>query len=394
MISIGMLIFGMLLTGSINTISKKLQFEVTTTNVHGLPDTYEKPWSQTSTMFFGEFMCLLAYLYIKRNRSHHRLIDKELGDIKTEESPIAKDKPVKLPETRFRFIGLLLTLCDLTSTSLSGIGLLYTTASISQVIRGSVIIFTAAASVIFLKRRLKASQWAGVMFAVVGLVCVGFSSVYGSADEGKGAFQTFIGIVFILTAQLFSALQFILEEKTLKGADIEPLKLVGMEGLLGMLIMFGVVLPVLTMVPGSDDGSYENMFDTITQLGSSTLLVLLVLLYWCSIAFFNFFSLTMSKRMSATHRTLIDASRSATVWIVMLALYPLTGGAFGETLNSWSWLQLLGFLVLLAGTIIHNDVSGYGTWFVQLFGFNNGTNMESAVNILDDVSEGYDDDLQ
>ena len=49
----------------------------------------------------------------------------------------------------------------------AGIGLLYVYASVWQMIRGSIIIFTGILSVLFLGRRLAPLHWAGMITATV-----------------------------------------------------------------------------------------------------------------------------------------------------------------------------------------------------------------------------------
>ena len=50
-----------------------------------------------------------------------------------------------------------------------------TSASSFQMLRGAVIIFTGLLSVAFLGRRLKPSQWVGILTTIVGLVVVGLA---------------------------------------------------------------------------------------------------------------------------------------------------------------------------------------------------------------------------
>lgn len=43
---------------------------------------------------------------------------------------------------------------------------------------------------------------------------------------------------------------------------------------------------------GHDAGSYENFIDALIMIGMNGYLLLFVILYWLSIAFYNFFSLS------------------------------------------------------------------------------------------------------
>ena len=50
------LVGGMLVTGSVNTLAKKIAYQ---TEADG--ESWEKPWTCTLIMFFGEMMCLLLF---------------------------------------------------------------------------------------------------------------------------------------------------------------------------------------------------------------------------------------------------------------------------------------------------------------------------------------------
>jgi hypothetical protein len=71
-----------------------------------------------------------------------------------------------------------------------------------------------------------------------------------------------------------------------------------------------------------------------------------VLLNVASIAFFNFFGISVTKAMSASHRMVLDSVRTIIIWAVGLV-------AFGE---SFAPLQLVGFVILLLGTGFFNEL--------------------------------------
>ena len=76
----------------------------------------------------------------------------------------------------------------------------------------------------------------------------------------------------------------IIEEKFMKEADLHPLFFIGWEGVFGMLLSFGISLPVVSSIPGSDCGKYENVLDGMVMLGQSSLLLSLFLTYYVSCA--------------------------------------------------------------------------------------------------------------
>ncbi|CAG8502670.1 1161_t:CDS:2 [Acaulospora colombiana] len=73
-----------------------------------------------------------------------------------------------------------------------------------------------------------------------------------------------------------------------------------------------------------------------------------------SIAFFNYFGLSVTRSISATARSTIDTSRIVFIWIVSLFI----------GWETFSWLQVVGFIVLICGTFIFNDVISPPSCFV------------------------------
>jgi len=103
---------------------------------------------------------------------------------------------------------------------------------------------------------------------------------------------------------------------------------------------------------------HENTADAFAQLWGFPPFLLIEIFILTSIAFFNFFGLTVTRKLSAVHRTLIDACRTIFVWAVQVILYyssdQLKG--VGEQLTLISLIQLAGFVFLVFGTLIYNEV--------------------------------------
>lgn len=112
-------------------------------------------------MFFGEFLCFLAYksvyaFYRRRGREPETMPDSVKGN--RHFNPL-----IFLPPA----------LCDMTATSLMYIGLNLTNSSSFQMLRGALIVFTGLLTVTFLRRRLKYFQWIGIFVVLAGLIVVG-----------------------------------------------------------------------------------------------------------------------------------------------------------------------------------------------------------------------------
>jgi len=82
----------------------------------------------------------------------------------------------------------------------------------------------------------------------------------------------------------------------------------------------------------------------VYQLQNSTPLLLAVVGSIFSIAIFNFSGVTVTQQASAVARSTIDVSRTILIWAVELAV----------GWNTFNSLQLVGFIVVAAGTMIYN----------------------------------------
>lgn len=128
-----------------------------------------------------------------------------------------------------------------------------------------------------------------------------------------------------------------------------------MEGAWGCLLMIPI-LYVMSTVPGSDHGSYESVSDGLHMLGGSRQLQGLTTSYMLSIGIYNFVGMMLCRKLSAVTRCLVDCMRTAVVWLVELGLYYFVSTNYGNAWTSTAWLQLVGFALLLLGTLIYNSI--------------------------------------
>lgn len=61
---------------------------------------------------------------------------------------------------------------------------------------------------------------------------------------------------------------------------------------------------------------------------------------------FNFFGLSVTRSVSATSRSTIDTCRTLFIWVVSLGL----------GWESFKWLQILGFAILVYATFLFNGI--------------------------------------
>lgn len=167
-------------------------------------------------------------------------------------------------------------ICDILGTTLMNAGLLLVAASIYQMTRGALVLFVGLFSVVFLRRHLHLFQWLSLLGVVVGVAIVGLAGAIqpdkkhagdvGDGDDGDkigaDALRVIIGVLMIAGAQIFTATQFVLEEWILERSAIEPIRVVGWEGLFGFTAtLLGMV--VLHLAVGGTDAGRYGPFDMV-----------------------------------------------------------------------------------------------------------------------------------
>jgi drug/metabolite transporter (DMT)-like permease len=232
---------------------------------------------------------------------------------------------------------------DMTGTTLSNIGLILTYPSVYQMLRGMIVVFTAIFSRIFLRRTLVSFHYCGMFLIIVGTFLVGLSSIVNHDTSSNAPSNPMLGDFFVVAAQVVAATQMVVEEKLIGKYNVHPLQVVGNEGVFGFLGTTVILFIFYWIKPIRD---YDNSIDAAYQIYYSLPLKLLFLGCIISIAFYNFFGISVTKYLSATHRTTIDASRVFFVWLASLLL----------KWETFQWLQLVGFLILLCGTTIFNEI--------------------------------------
>lgn len=214
-------------------------------------------------------------------------------------SPMVAKVEDRLPLKGWRIILLSLpAICDICGTTLMNVGLLFVVASIYQMTRGALVLFVGLFSVIFLKRHLRLFQWFALVTVVLGVGIVGLAGaiykdtkaspagvaelmakmVEGSMEMMKRAMtmnvdspaddgipvvaRTVLGVFLIAGAQIFTATQFVSEEFILEKYELEPIKVVGWEGIFGFLVtVFGMI--VMHLAFGRTPAGQGGYFDMV-----------------------------------------------------------------------------------------------------------------------------------
>ncbi|PUU80466.1 hypothetical protein B9Z19DRAFT_1044706 [Tuber borchii] len=380
------LITGMLVTGVANTLLTKYQDMQCVRNCDD-PDiskrhVFEQPVMQTLQMFIGEMGCwlfvgLFSIRQCIRNRQRKSAgyepvsagDDATAGpaDGTSSPSPVVKPSVTSLDD-RVSISGFSVFLlaipacCDIAGTTLMNVGLLFVAASIYQMTRGALVLFVGLFSVLFLKRHIRGFQWFALLLVVIGVGVVGLAGVLWKEEQPvKGshilvtstpdvpiAVKTIIGVLLIAGAQIFTATQFVVEEYILEHYELEPLKVVGWEGIFGFLVTvigMGILHYTIGQTPKGQFGYFDAVegFREITQYREVAISSLAIMI---SIGGFNFFGISVTRSISATARSIIDTCRTLFIWMVSLALH----------WESFKWLQIVGFALLVYGTFLFNEL--------------------------------------
>ena len=108
------------------------------------------------------------------------------------------------------------------------VGLLCVPVSVYQMLRGALVLWVGLFSVLFLHRRLPKEQWISLFIVMLGVAIVGLSNSISKRDQDPdeavvNVGKAIIGALLILFAQLFTASQFVIEEKIMMKYSLEPL---------------------------------------------------------------------------------------------------------------------------------------------------------------------------
>ncbi|KAL7959072.1 hypothetical protein V8C34DRAFT_280832 [Trichoderma compactum] len=363
----------MLLTGVCNTLVTKYQDKQCVRNCEDENPArhvfFNQPVLQTAQMFVGEMGCWLvvgvaaAYRRLASKRSPAERGYQAINSNRTDggdDDTLEDDQPSVLRGYRILLLALP-AICDICGTTLMNIGLLLVAASIYQMTRGALVLFVGLFSVVFLRRTLRLFQWMSLVGVVLGVAVVGLagaiwpdvkahvvSSITDSPEGLSDVAKAVIGVLLIAGAQIFTATQFVLEEWMLENSPIDPIKVVGWEGLFGFVTTAAVMI-VLHLAIGRTEAGRYGYFDAaegLRQMWDKKALLVSSIIIMISIGGFNFFGLSVTRTVSATSRSTIDTCRTLFIWVVSLGL----------GWESFKWLQIAGFALLVYSTFLFNGL--------------------------------------
>ncbi|GAA5904595.1 hypothetical protein JCM8208_004825 [Rhodotorula glutinis] len=394
---VALLVIGMLVTGCSNSLWSKYQDMQCVANCDALNPAkrrnFEQPVWQTATMFLGETFCLIAFSFLNSRLNPFKLAarrrraaaafaakpnyddsgvslqnepllardddeDVEGGDAHLKPDGVAAAVGAEPDKVDWRKALLFWTpaVCDILGTTCMNIGLFFVPVSIYQMLRGALVLWVGVFSVVFLKRDLTRAQWVALVVCMFGVGVVGSSSLIGNdkgpeaASEDAGV-SPLVGVALVLVAQVFTASQFVIEERIMEHHTVAPLLAAGYEGVFGLLTTL-VGLFAISYLYGARAGPYFDVQQGWHEIVDNPKVWTSSIVIAFSIACFNFCGLAVTRTVSATARSTIDSCRVIGIWAVSLLL----------GWESFKLLQVVGFLFLTYGAFVFNGVMAFPHW--------------------------------
>jgi drug/metabolite transporter (DMT)-like permease len=346
-------VLALFLTGSANTILTKVLLTARAEGEDGKVETFSKPFFGTVNMFCAMALVMIVYLFQK-----YTAAKAERGLKPDVEEPLVAKSDADKTDATMSFGKALLLIAppaffDLLSMGLMLLGMLFIPASVWQMLRGANIIFAAILTVVVLRRKLFCFHWLGVAVTLLGITVVSVAALGAQdakqSDDNAGN-NALLGVGIVLFAQVIQAAQIILEEQLLNNVGMDPVLIVGVEGLWGLMFC-AIIMPILYVLPGDDHGHMEDSVDTGVFLSNSAEARNVVLMYMISVATYNVSGMLVTSALSGVMRVMLEASRTLCIWLFTLFWHYCidSSSPFGESWTAWSPLQAFGFLILVFG---------------------------------------------
>lgn len=378
----GALVAGLLVSGTLTSLSAKSLFQLHGHVGDGQDKAFAKPLFATTLMFTGMALCLLlvplfqrleAWLALQTVRIASNLhLQQPLLVSQQQEGPLDLTKPLFESPSDLdvrgaghraarSFVLIIVPTCfDIVATLLKKVGLLFLLASVYQMMRSTEIIFAACLSVPLLRRPLDRNQLGGISLCLAGVALVGWASVLDSHPKAHGVSptQTIVGIALVVAGEAIQAVQNVAEDAFMTNLHLAPIRLVGFEGVYGLLAMVLVVLPLAQVAPGPEGrGLHEDTRETLAMLAGSPQLRAVAACYVACAAVYNLFGMLATNALGAVPRTMLESVRTLGVWLASLALFywlPRNVAHLGERWAAHSWMQAFGFAAAALGNLIYS----------------------------------------
>lgn len=246
-------IISTILTGSGYSTLQKIQNESPGAhfNDKGKNVGFDHPYWQSMLASLGESFAFILYFLKKRFmkpdvQTRAPKLTNNLNDDTSSTFMVSEDEP---PKPIRPILFAIPSWLDMTESVLKNLATTMIATSIVQMLRTTIFIYCALLALIFLKKRLYKHHWASMATIIVGVITVGLSYMfYRQQSKTYTASQQTVGLILLQVGQIIGAFAFVTEEKLLGDSeDLDPLLVVGFEGLWGLLA-WAVLLPAFQFI--------------------------------------------------------------------------------------------------------------------------------------------------
>ena len=154
---------------------------------------------------------------------------------------------------------------------------------------------------------------------------------------------------------------YIIEEKIMHTQKyLHPMQIVGVEGVCASL-MWTIVLLIFQFLPCHNesfctDERLENTYNAWEDYASNSMLIYQSIAILLIIPFSSIFGVSTTKHGSASSRITILLARNLVVWIFFISVPIDTYDGIPVYSEYFTWLQLIGFIILAFGVLIYNEI--------------------------------------
>lgn len=177
-----------LISGTFSALICKMSYDTTAIGLDGKPKLFAKPIMMLLLMFTAMMPSMIFWL--------------------VQQSLLKKEERTVVPYKTMAVL-VIPSVCDLLCTTLLLVAQLYITASLWQMMRGSVIIITALLKRFALNHRLKLHMWVGVSIITLAMLLVASTSFIGdgSAEAANTGKDPRIGVLLVFIGCLAQGVQ-------------------------------------------------------------------------------------------------------------------------------------------------------------------------------------------
>ena len=114
-------------------------------------------------------------------------------------------------------------------------------------------------------------------------------------------------------------------------------------------------------------------------------LLIVYIFYVVSIALYNIVGINLTKLVSSTARAVVDTVRTVFIWLFFLYFTPVEG-----TEEHFHVLQFIGFILLVLGTLIYNEILVLPFWKLDYYTRDNIAKREKEEKEKEDSDKLYE----